>query len=316
MLNRAGLAPGVYAPGVHKDVPLADMSTFLKAWRMEVPWLIVSKSVSMFTRCSVCEYLKLLKEQTPKDQEKLRAAIEARLGRHFEFQAAQRLAHARVEEDCAQSGGQKWLMISDKMDQKKTVVPTVWSQLPTPLFKDPDRRIIAGVIGSMWYGTANTTHHLRTVFPDCSHGADMQSSAILWNLHATALEEQHLPTTLVIAADNTRKETKNQTTMWFLIWLLCALNGTALCQIEVIFLLVGHTHNQLDRFFSRLGAAIAGQDYFTVPGMLEMVRANVKHCKTKSGHLAQVWGWKALLEHEAKKSTDRNLLHLIPKELY
>lgn len=301
VLSRAGLAPGVYAPGVHKDVPLADMSTFLKAWRMEVPWLIVSKSVSMFTRCSVCEYLKLLKEQTPKDQEKLRAAIEARLGRHFEFQAAQRLAHARVEEDCAQSGGQKWLMIIDKMDQKKTVVPTVWSQLPTPLFKDPDRRIIAGVIGSMWYGTANTTHHLRTVFPDCSHGADMQSSAILWNLHATALEEQHLPTTLVIAADNTRKETKNQTTMWFLIWLLCALNGTALCQIEVIFLLVGHTHNQLDRFFSRLGAAIAGQDYFTVPGMLEMVRANVKHCKTKSGHLAQVWGWKALLEHEATK---------------
>lgn len=299
ILKRAGLAPGVYAPEDNPDLQLADLSTFLKAWRMEVPWLIVSKSVSMFTRCSVCEYLKLLKEQTPKEQEQLRAAIGARLGRHFEFQAAQRLAHARVEEDCAQSGGQKWLMVIDKMDQKKTIVPTVWSQLPTPLFKDPDRRIIAGVIGSMWYGTAKTTHHLRTVFTDCSHGAEMQSSAILWNLHAIAQEEGHLPKTLVIAADNTRKETKNQTTMWFLIWLLCALDGTALCQIEVIFLLVGHTHNQLDRFFSRLGAAIAGQDYFTVPGMLAMVSANVKHCQIKSGHLAQVWGWKALLEHGA-----------------
>jgi len=301
MLKRAALTSpsGVYAPGDNPDLQLADESTFLKAWRMEVPWLVVCKSVSMFTRCSVCEYLKLLKEQTPKEQEVLRAAIEARLGRHFEFQAAQRLAHARVEEECAQSGGHKWLMVIDKMDQTKTIVPTVWSQLPTTLFKDPDRRIIAGVIGSMWYGTMKTTHLLRTVFPDCSHGAEMQSSAILLNLHAVALEEGHLPNTFVIAADNTRKETKNQTTMWFLIWLLCALNNTALCQIQVIFLLVGHTHNQLDRFFSRLGAAIAGQDYFTVPGMLNMVMTHVKHCQIKPEHLAQVWGWKELLQHEA-----------------
>lgn len=301
MLKRAGLADssGVYAPGENPDLQLAGGSTFLKAWRVEVPWLIVCKSVSMFTRCSVCEYLKLLKEQTPRDQEVFRAAVDTRLGLHFEFQAAQRLAHARVEEECAQSGGQKWLMVIDKMDQNKTIVPTVWSQLSTPLFKDPDRRIIAGVIGSMWYGTKKTTHLLRTVFQDCSHGAETQSSTILQNLHNVALEEGHLPNTLVIAADNTRKETKNQTTMWFLIWLLCALNGSSLCRIEVIFLLVGHTHNQLDRFFSRLGAAIAGQDYFTVEGMFDMVKAHVKYCQIKSGHLAQVWGWKQLLQHEA-----------------
>ena len=96
---------------------------------------MVCKSVSMFTRCSVCEYLRLLIEQTPREQESLRNVLRERLGQHFDFQAAQRLAHGRVEEECAQSGGRKWLMIIDKMDQKKTVVPTIWSQLATPLFR-------------------------------------------------------------------------------------------------------------------------------------------------------------------------------------
>ena len=106
-----------------EDVPLADVTTFVRAWRLECPWLVVCKSVSMFTRCSVCEYLRLLIDQTPRDQEPLRNALKSRLGGHFEFQAAQRLAHGRIEEECEQSGGQKWFMLIDKMDQQKDRVP-------------------------------------------------------------------------------------------------------------------------------------------------------------------------------------------------
>ena len=76
----------------------------------------------------------------------------------------------------------------------------------------------------------------------------MQSSSLLLNLHQTAMEEGHLPKHWSIGADNTRKETKNQTTMWMLVWLLCALEDTPLWMIDVIFLMVGHTHNKLDRF--------------------------------------------------------------------
>ena len=169
--------------------------------------------------------VRLLIEQTPREQESLRNVLRERLGQHFDFQAAQRLAHGRVEEECAQSGGRKWLMIIDKMDQKKTVVPTIWSQLATPLFKDPERRFITGLIGLMWFGTAQIMHHVRTVFNDCQHGSEMQSSTILQNLHKVAVGEGLLPEKLFIGADNTRKETKNQITMWFLVWLLCAFVG-------------------------------------------------------------------------------------------
>ena len=79
----------------------------------------------MFTRCSVCEYLRLLIDQVPRDQVHLRAALMARLGEHYDFQAAQRLAENRLEEECAHSGGRKWFMLIDKMDQQKTVCPTI-----------------------------------------------------------------------------------------------------------------------------------------------------------------------------------------------
>ena len=33
-----------------EDVPIADAPTLLRAWRVECPWLVVCKSISMFTR--------------------------------------------------------------------------------------------------------------------------------------------------------------------------------------------------------------------------------------------------------------------------
>jgi hypothetical protein len=106
----------------------ADYKTFLKAWRVECPWISVSSSLSMFTGCGICEFLKDMLDRTPRDQGNLCGAIRQRLGQHFKFQAAQRLAQTRIEEHARRSEGRHWFMKIDKMDQKKTVIPTVWSQ--------------------------------------------------------------------------------------------------------------------------------------------------------------------------------------------
>ena len=57
----------------------------------------------------------------------------------------------------------------------------------------------------------------------------------------------------------------------------------------------GHTHNKLDRFFSRIDVALAGRDYFTVVGMLRQLQSSLLHCTVKSNHLSQVWAWKELM---------------------
>ena len=296
------------------DIPLASLQTFLDAWRTETPWLVVCKSVSMFTKCSVCEYLRLLVDQTPRDQALLRQTLQTRLGDHFAFQAAQRLAHGRLEEECDQSGGKKWMMLIDKMDQNKTICPTIWSQLATRLWQDRDKRLVTGLIGSMWFGTRRFRQHVRTTWDDCEHGSEMQSSAILENLCDAASEEGHLPESFTIGADNTTKEIKNQYTMWFFVWLLCALSETPLRSICVVFLLVGHTHNKLDRVFARISLGLRGKDYFTVEGMLQRARESMRS-ELRAGHLGQVWRWKGLTEGDMPGAT-RRLRNLDPAHAY
>jgi hypothetical protein len=157
------------------------------------------------------------------------------------------------------------------MDQKKTVLPTIWAQpvaqcqqagancclkyrggaqqfpelrLSSPLFK-LGTRIVCGLNGSVWSGTSKMTHHLRSLFEDGPHGANMQCTSIIMNLHTAALLEGHMPRVLHIGADNTPKETKNSTTMACLIWLLCALMNATLVEVQVHFLMAGHTRNEV-----------------------------------------------------------------------
>ena len=189
--------------------PTAALSTFLEAWRCELPNVTVCKSVSKFTECGLCTYLKHQLDLTPRSQPTLMEALKQRLGAHFAFQSAQRLAETRIEEICDKSQGRHWIMHIDKMDQTTTILPQVWSLSASPLMK-LGARLVAGVIGSMWHGPRQTQFHARTVFEDCQHGSNMQISAALLNLHEVARREGHLPEYWYVGADNTPKETQNQ----------------------------------------------------------------------------------------------------------
>lgn len=92
----------------HLDGRAADYTTFLRAWRQECWFILVAKSESLFTRCGVCEFLKEMLDSAPRSQDGLLRAVRARLGFHYSFQAAQRLAQSRLEETCLRSGGKQW----------------------------------------------------------------------------------------------------------------------------------------------------------------------------------------------------------------
>jgi hypothetical protein len=211
------------------------------------------------------------------------------------------------------------------MDQKKTVLPTIWSllgpqlltvalalgtsdcmlpRLASPLFKLGSRLVFA-VNGCCWSGPQRHARwFLRTLLEDSPHGADMQCSTVLQNLHCAAMEEGRLPRVLHIGADNTPKETKNSTMLNFSVWLLCILSSTCLWQIHFGFLMVGHTHDSLDRFFSRLCGALKGRDYFTAAEMQHLVNESMPCQSIAWGHLCTSWNFtdlRAKIGLEAKK---------------
>ena len=112
-----------------------------------MPWLKITKSTSKFVKCGLCEYLRAQINATPRSNAVLISSLRNRLGAHFEFQSAQRMAQAALEEKCIQSNGLKWLMDIDKMDQQ-SVHLTIWSQLSSPLYKG-GARIMVAINGSL-----------------------------------------------------------------------------------------------------------------------------------------------------------------------
>ena len=137
----------------------AAYSTFLLAWRKECPHIVVVKSMTMFTRCGLCDFLQNELAKCPRSETKVVEMLKRRLGQRYEFLSAQRLAMGRIEEQRRRSGGAEWpeslaltralarhvtlllpwlacarpppsprFMKIDKMDQKKTILPTIWSQ--------------------------------------------------------------------------------------------------------------------------------------------------------------------------------------------
>ena len=245
----------------------------LQAWRCETPWIVIPKRIGKFLRCALCEWLKLQIDKTPRSQPELMTLFKDRLCSHFQFQSAQRLVQGRVQELCNQSNGTKWMMKTDKQDEKACVVPTQWSQLSTPFFQSGER-LIVGINGSFYHGLEHSQVHMRTIFEDIEHGSEMQMSTFLLNFHEAVLLEKRVPEELYLGADNTPKETKNKYGCWWCMWLLCLMlmNNVPLHSICMMFLLVGHTHDDIDRFLFEVACGDSWQ------GLLHSCWADENHC--------------------------------------
>ena len=103
----------------------ASRGTFMKAWNRECPHIVVSKSLTMFTRCGLCEFLQGALARCPRSDPASADMLKRRLGQHYEFQAAQRLAMGRIEEQCRRSGGAEWFDSWPQLPCQAAVAPEV-----------------------------------------------------------------------------------------------------------------------------------------------------------------------------------------------
>ena len=269
----------------------------MTCWRCDVAWLTVACEAPSQTKCGICAYfacqMDLAKRNSP-----TMTFLRNRLGQPFSFQAAQRLVQDRIEEKSNQSEGRVWFMKIDRMDQVKTTLPEVWTLRASSLMK-LGARLVTSIIGSKWSGTQNLHYLLRSNFLDFRHGADTQCSAILENLHYVATQTGSLPEEWVIGADNTVKETKNNTFIHFCLWLLSTMRNTRLKSMVFTALITGHTHDSLDRFFALLRASLRGHDYFSLEEMFDIVkRALSSKDNIAVAHVAQAWKWSEMFEAE------------------
>lgn len=191
-------------------------------------------------------------------------------------------------------------MSIDKMDQSKTMIPRVHSLLKTQIMK-AEGRLVVGLVGVILPGIFRQPHVI-TVFEDVPHGGDLQASIILETLMMVRLQLGTLPKKLIIHADNTTKETKNLTVLFFIVWLLAHARNTPLREVWVVFLMVGHTHDLVDQFFSRVSVALHGVDILNMSSLWQVLEQAMKNPPSHA-HLRDYYAFKSVQPRELTAAT-------------
>ena len=282
--------------GRNKQKPadqIAGLTYFLKMWRTELPWIKRRPSAGPFTHCGLCDYLKWMMQQS---RDKVaRENVAEILGEHFEFQAAQRAYMSQVFQESASDPSEVLAVSWDKMDQAKTIVPRIVALSNTQFMKGGSRLVVS-LIGVLAPAILKRPL-LYTILEDQVHGADMIASLMLDVLQESTEIMGELPRRLFIQADNTSKETKNTIALYAAAWLLVQLRGTRLQCIEFGYLVVGHTHDLIDAMFAYISKALAGQDFLSVHGMMNVLREKMTQTPIWK-HLKDVYAFK---EHQPHK---------------
>jgi len=154
---------------------VASKPWFLQMWRVELPWVIPREASGLFTKCGLCEYLKML--ATNAKDPAVRKCILQRLGCHYDFQAAQRNALDNIFRESERDPTELLAFGWDKMDQAKTVLPRVNSLTDTSFVKH-GKRLVVSLIGVMCPALWKQPL-VYTAFENCKHGGNMIGSLMV-----------------------------------------------------------------------------------------------------------------------------------------
>jgi hypothetical protein len=138
-------------------------------------------------------------------------------------------------------------IIIDSMDRTKLVWPR-WPFARTPKQIEGlhrPRLVLTGAMAHGWCTNVFLAHENQ------SHGADAFLEVLcqtLEDVHSTALTSgRRMPSHLFILSDNTVAQAKNEETCVFLAWLVSRYRFLT---ANIGFLMVGHTHEDIDQLFA------------------------------------------------------------------
>lgn len=163
--------------------------------------------------------------------------------------------------------GRKYLgVVIDGMDQKKTAIPH-WPSPPKNV--DKDCLLKVHVVRALIF---NHTVQSRAFMMFGNIKADANLTVTV--LHRIISEwEGPLPPVLYVQLDNTTRENKNGVLVGYLNLLV---EMGIFEKVKIGFLLVGHTHDQIDQMFSRYSVRLRRERCFTLPVLIETIQSSYR----------------------------------------
>ena len=221
-----------------REAPV-ERQTFVDIWKKEFPYLKLSKTKGCF---SICTYCQQCTDEMRRAKEKSKYALwKDRRTAHLDLQRAQRLKYYANRVRAISDKTKSMSLIADGMDQAKTELPVVMRR------SDSKEYLKQKVMGVIAHGLGN---FLYVAQMPVGTGANFTLECV-WRtlLKLEKMYKDHewkWPPTLHLQFDNCT-DNKNKTTVAFLALLQeCKVFD----RIEFSFLLVGHTHEDIDQMFS------------------------------------------------------------------
>jgi len=232
---------GLKDPERPEDPSLAYYSTFTKTWREDKHLLtIICREHLPFAKCDFC-----IQHRSRAERKRTQADVDtdnAALRMHLEDIKAEKLMYYSNRSRARRNPKEFLSIIIDGADQSKHDMPH---------FKDQSHmtseahRIKMHLYGALVHGRRAYAFTIPDHEPQ-GHNATIQ---VLHHILCDLAKKGPLPKILKLQLDNTTKQNKGQ----FLFGSLDLLIEYGVFEaVEVSFLPVGHTHEDIDQFFSRI----------------------------------------------------------------
>ena len=233
------------------EEPLSK-SAFYRMWRLEFTHVQIPPH-SRFSKCLTCweyrTYLEATKSTTRKE------AIKNEFLLHQVLQKEERKDYWLAKENAILFPTESLCLIVDGMDQNTTMVPKLCQSV-----KNIEGRYVkthlcgvlvhgVGLYTDVWIDT----HH--------KHDSNQVVTSIMHVLEdVRSRRGNRLPPILRIQADNCARENKNQ----YMFALCATLVGLKyFAEVHLSFLIVGHTHEDIDQRFSVISGTLKPRDIET-----------------------------------------------------
>ena len=259
---------------------------FYKMWGEEFTHVQIPPH-SRFSKCEDCWEYRSCLEATKSPSEK--HVVQERFNQHQALQRQERRDYWVAKQEAIMFPTQSLCLIVDGMDQNTTMVPKI-----RQLVKGIESRYVKiHLCGILVHGVGLYTD----VWIDAHHKHD--SNQVVTSIMHVLQDVRNrrgniLPPKLGIQADNCGRENKNQY-MFALCATLVAFKYFA--EIQLSFLIVGHTHKDIDQKFSTISGTLKSRDIDSLKELLELVRKGASHTEAfaTSRHLEYVWDWKSFI---------------------
>jgi len=270
---------------------------FYHVWKHFCMDIKVRRS-TRFAKCDTCELLRAeLKSRVTKFEDT--SDLLSRKKAHYNFITEERMEYRRKRDIAALTPNTAWSVIIDGADQTSFGLP----HFTTHTKSQRGHALKVKLVGILEHGTENKLR-LLTMTEDQKTGANHIVEALHRFLMDRSVSSQ-VPSQLFIQVDNCTRENKNR---YFLSYIESLVRWKVFKCVEVSFLPIGHTHEDVDQAFSATSNRLRRNDTITLDDLHEQLRA-VYNRHTAVARMKYIINWSGLCRSEDALTNIKNFSH-------